>query len=89
MRYGTVPIVRETGGLRDSIQDSGGGEGNGFTFSQYSAHDLYEACRRANEGYWQKEGWPVLVERAMHCDFSWGASAQRYKEMYEQVCSLW
>lgn len=88
-RYGTIPIVRETGGLRDSIKDSGGGEGNGFTFSQYSAHDLYEACRRANEGYWQKEGWPVLVERAMRCDFSWGSSAQRYKEMYEQVCSLW
>ncbi len=88
-RYGTIPIVRETGGLRDSIKDSGGGEGNGFTFSQYSAHDLYEACRRANEGYWNKEGWPVLVERAMRCDFGWGVSAQRYKEMYEQVCSLW
>ncbi len=88
-RYGTIPIVRETGGLRDSIHDSGDGQGNGFTFSQYSAHDLYEACRRANEGYWQKEGWPVLVERAMRCDFSWGVSAERYKEMYEQVSGLW
>ena len=88
-RYGTIPIVRETGGLRDSIQDSGNGEGNGFTFRQYSAHDLYEACRRANEGYWNKEGWPILVKRAMQCDFSWNVSAEKYKEMYEQVTNLW
>ena len=88
-RYGTIPIVRETGGLRDSIHDSGDGKGNGFTFRQYSAHDLYEACHRANEGYLNNEGWSVLVKRAMQCDFSWNASAQVYKDMYEQVVGLW
>ena len=88
-RYGTIPVVRATGGLRDSIQDSGDGKGNGFVFQQYSAHDLYEACWRAKEGYWQKEGWPVLVKRAMQCDFSWNVSARSYVEMYEQVMNLW
>lgn len=88
-RYGTIPIVRETGGLRDSIQDSGDGKGNGFTFVQYNAHDLYQACWRAKEGYWNKEGWEVLVQRAMGCDFSWQASAQRYVDMYNQVINLW
>lgn len=57
-RYGTIPVVRETGGLRDSIHDSGDGYGNGFTFANYNAHELYEACWRAKEGYWNKEGWP-------------------------------
>lgn len=88
-RYGTVPIVRETGGLKDSIHDSGDGMGNGFTFQQYSAHDLYEACSRANEGYWQKEGWPILVKRAMQCDFSWNNSARSYMDMYHQIMELW
>ena len=88
-RYGTIPIVRETGGLRDSIHDSGDGQGNGFTFRQYNAHDLYEACRRANEGYQNPEGWAVLVKRAMECDFSWNVSAESYKQMYDQVVSLW
>lgn len=88
-RYGTIPVVRETGGLRDSIRDSGDGKGNGFTFQQYNAHDLYEACWRAKEGYWQKDGWAILVKRAMQCDFSWGASARAYIDMYEQVMNLW
>ena len=48
-RYGTIPVVRETGGLRDSIQDSSMGRGNGFTFAGYSAHELYDACHRAKE----------------------------------------
>src|SRR5699024_7097007 len=51
LRYGTIPIVRETGGLKDSIQDSGDGKGNGFTFASYNAHDMMNAVRRAMEGY--------------------------------------
>ena len=88
-RYGTIPVVRETGGLKDSIHDSGDGWGNGFTFQQYNAHDLYEACWRAKEGYWHKDGWPVLVHRAMCCDFSWNVSAHSYIDMYQQVMNLW
>ena len=89
LRYGTVPIVRETGGLRDSIHDSGDGIGNGFTFASYNAHDMLYACRRAHEGYANAEGWQQLVQRAMECDFSWGASAKTYVEMYQQVLQLW
>jgi starch synthase len=88
-RYGTPPIVRETGGLRDSIHDSTMGDGNGFTFANYNAHELYEACWRAKEGYWQKDGWPVLVKRAMECDFSWSNSAKSYEGLYNEVVNLW
>lgn len=88
-RYGTIPIIRETGGLKDSIRDSGDGYGNGFTFANYNAHELYEACWRAKEGYWQKDGWPVLVKRAMECDFSWSNSAKSYEGLYNEVVNLW
>jgi len=89
LRYGTIPIVRETGGLRDSIHDSGDGKGNGFTFSSYNAHDMLNAVLRAKAGYENAEGWQMLVKRAMECDFSWSASAKQYVDMYEQVCQLW
>ena len=89
LRYGTIPIVRETGGLRDSIHDSGDGEGNGFTLSSYNAHDMLNAILRAKAGYENPEGWQMLMKRAMECDFSWSASAKRYVEMYDQVCRLW
>lgn len=88
-RYGTIPIIRETGGLKDSIRDSGDGYGNGFTFANYNAHELYEACWRAKEGYWYKDGWPVLVKRAMECDFSWSNSAKSYEGLYNEVVNLW
>ena len=89
LRYGTIPVVRETGGLRDSIRDSGDGFGNGFTFANYNAHELYEACWRAKEGYWNKDGWPILVRRAMECDFSWSNSAKSYEGLYNEVVNLW
>ena len=88
-RYGTIPVIRETGGLKDSIHDSGDGYGNGFTFGSYNAHDLFQACWRAKEGYWQKEGWKVLVKRAMECDFSWDVSAKSYEGLYNEVVNLW
>ena len=82
LRYGTVPIVRETGGLRDSITDSGDGMGNGFTFKTYNAHDMLGAIRRAIDVYYRKDDWNVLVKRAMDSDFSWGKSANEYIRMY-------
>lgn len=85
LRYGTVPIVRETGGLRDSVRDSGDGEGNGFVFSSYNAHDMLHAIRRACEGYRDKEGWQILVKRAMQSDNSWGKSANEYIRMYKEI----
>lgn len=89
LRYGTPPIVRETGGLKDSVTDSGNGKGTGFTFQTFNAYDMQDACTRAKESYASKEQWPVLVRRALACDFSWSSSARQYVEMYEQVLTLW
>lgn len=85
LRYGSIPIVRETGGLKDSIEDSGLGGGNGFTFANYNAHDMLHAMRRAVEGYHDKEGWTILMKRAMECDFSWSRSANEYIKMYKEI----
>lgn len=85
LRYGAVPVVRETGGLKDSIQDSGDGAGNGFTFQTYNSGDMLYAVYRALKAYQDKEGWNILVERAMKCDFSWGRSANEYIRLYREV----
>ncbi len=86
MRYGTVPIVRETGGLRDSVKDDGDGDGNGFTFKTYNAHDMLDACRRAKEQYDNKDAWAKLVKRALQMDFSWSTSADSYIGLYKELC---
>ena len=85
LRYGTIPIVRETGGLKDTIQDSGDGEGNGFTFATYNAHDMLEAVWRALAGYADADGWNTLVLRAMNCDNSWKRSAGEYLKIYKEI----
>ena len=85
LRYGSIPIVRETGGLRDSVKDSGDGEGNGFTFANYNAHEMLHSIRRACEGYSDKKGWKILVKRAMESDNSWGKSANEYIRMYKEL----
>ena len=85
LRYGAIPIVREVGGLRDSIQDSGTGEGNGFTFKNYDAMDMINCIRRAIAGYWQHDGWKTLIKRAMECDNSWVRSATEYINLYREV----
>ncbi|MFR1804837.1 MAG: glycogen synthase, partial [Faecalispora jeddahensis] len=85
LRYGAIPVVRETGGLKDSIQDSGDGEGNGFTFQTYNSGDMLYALYRALEGYANKEGWEILVRRAMACDNSWGRSANEYIRLYREL----
>ena len=85
LRYGTIPIVRETGGLKDTITDSGDNEGNGFTFARYNAHDMLHAIRRAVEGYQNEEGWNILVKRAMECNNSWNRSANESIRLYKNV----
>jgi starch synthase len=85
LRYGAIPVVRETGGLKDTIRDSGLGEGNGFTFTNYNADELLHAMRRALQGYADEAGWQVLVKRAMECDFSWAKSAGAYIKLYKQL----
>lgn len=85
LRYGTIPIVRETGGLKDSISDSGDGVGNGFTFKSYDAYDMLGAIYRAVELFNSPKDWKVLVKRALECDNSWGNSANQYIKMYKEL----
>lgn len=85
LRYGTVPIVRETGGLKDSIKDVGGIKGNGFTFQTYNADDMLNAIWRAHDLYRQNDRWRETVLNALSCDFSWSRSAHAYTRLYEAV----
>lgn len=85
LRYGTVPIVRETGGLNDTIKDSGDNKGNGFTFATYNAHDMLECVWRAIGSYADREGFNILRKRAMECDNSWGRSANEYIKLYKSI----
>lgn len=87
MRYGTIPIVRETGGLRDTVRDCGGENGNGFTFKSYNAHDMLNACKRAKEAYENKKEWTEIIKRAMNDDFSWDVSAELYIGLYREIVS--
>ncbi len=87
MRYGSIPIVRETGGLKDSVQPFNvyTDEGNGFSFSNYNAHEMLYTIERA-VGYFHDEAlWDRLVKRAMATDFSWHKSALVYKKLYEEL----
>ena len=83
-RYGTVPIVRETGGLYDSIKPVGNG-GNGFTFAAYNAYDMLYVIREAINCYHNKDFWPQLVKRVMSVDFSWQHSAHEYEKVYGEM----
>ncbi|MCI7498886.1 MAG: glycosyltransferase, partial [Oscillospiraceae bacterium] len=85
MRYGTLPIVRETGGLRDSVRDAGGENGNGFTFKTYNAHDMLNAVSRACDYYHDKAAWEKLVKETMKNDFSWDNSAKLYIGLYKEL----
>ena len=83
-RYATVPIVRETGGLYDSIKPEGNG-GNGFTFAAYNADDMLYVINTALECYKNEEYWKDLMTRAITTDFSWDKSAKEYVAMYNDV----
>lgn len=85
LRYGTVPIVRATGGLKDSIIDCGDENGTGFTFLTYNAHDMLGAITRAKELYGDKRAWGNLVTRALKADFSWKQSAKLYIGLYNEL----
>lgn len=90
-RYGTVPIVRETGGLYDTIKyyDDATGEGNGFSFASYNAHDMLYTIRKAISLYKdQPEKWKALAEVCMKKDFSWSVSANEYLELYKEIINV-
>jgi starch synthase len=83
MKYGTVPVVRKTGGLADSVVDfDASPDSTGFVFEEYSAEALYEAMCRARETYRDGKAWRDLMMRAMKRDFSWTAQSRQYVETY-------
>lgn len=83
-RYGTVPVVRATGGLRDSIIDYAQ-QGFGFRFGAYTTEALLQALYRALEVYQDQDAWQALCKQAMEQDFSWTKSAQEYVELYDNL----
>ena len=85
LRYGTLPIVRETGGLKDTVEpyNQYEGTGTGFSFTNYNAHEMLATVRNAEKVFYDnKREWNKMVDRAMAADFSWSHSAQQYEEMY-------
>ena len=88
MKYGSIPIVRETGGLKDTVKDSLDGKGTGFTFKNYDSYDMKKAITRALEGYKNQQGWQTLMTRAMNQDNSFNKSAQEYINLYNKLISF-
>ena len=90
MRYGCVPIVRSVGGLADTVQeyDPKTGAGNGFTFANYDAWELFAAIVRALEVFRFKDIWQTLQQRGMEADHSWHASAMRYVDVYRDALAF-
>jgi len=87
LKYGTLPIVRKTGGLRDTIipYNKFTGEGNGFGFENFDSRDLLHSIHEAIDAYYDKPAWKTLVKRAMNEDFSWEKSATKYIDLYEKL----
>ena len=87
LRYGTVPIVRKTGGLADTITefDSEQGTGNGFVFEEYNSKALLKTVQRAVKVYKDTKLWKKLMRNGMKQDFSWSASAKQYTKIYEKI----
>lgn len=90
LRYRSVPVVRETGGLKDTVQpfNEFTNEGTGFTFSNYNAHDMLHTVRRAVHYYHDREAWAALLGNIKKCDYSWSKSAQKYIGLYREMTSL-
>lgn len=85
LRYGTVPIVRETGGLKDTVEPYNEFEstGTGFSFSNYNAHEMLATIRYAERIYYDKKReWNKIIDRGMERDFSWNNSARQYEDLY-------
>jgi starch synthase len=87
LRYGTVPVVRKTGGLADTVADYNPktGSGTGFLFEEYSAPALVDGLRRAVEVYQDGKRWKRLMQNGMKQDFSWERSAKEYVKVYRKA----
>ena len=86
LRYGTLPIVRETCGLKDTVEayNEYEGTGTGFSFTNYNAHEMLDTIRYAKSIYYDKKrDWNKIVERAMTVDYSLSVSAKKYESLYD------
>ena len=83
-RYGSVAVVRETGGLNDSIKAFFDGNGNGFTFKNYDAYDMLYVLRQAVDCYRNKQVWERVIDNAMRSDFTWKLLAGKYEDLYNK-----
>lgn len=92
MRYGTLPIVRETGGLKDTVSpyNKYTGEGNGFSFASYNVEDMLYVINYAMDVYYNSPAeWDKIVQNAMSSDFSWDISAKKYLDMYSEITGIY
>lgn len=89
-RYGSLPIVRETGGLKDTVKPYNRytGAGNGFSFTNYNAHDMLNVIKYAVDIYKDKDVWKKLIKNAMEKDNSWDFSAKEYNKIYKDIINL-
>jgi starch synthase len=87
LKYGTVPLVRATGGLDDTVTpfDPETGRGNGFKFEPYEAGAFLSTVRRAVELFQDARAWKIMMANGMKADFSWDRSAKRYLELYQSL----
>ncbi|RJX25600.1 MAG: glycogen synthase GlgA [Dethiobacter sp.] len=90
MRYGSIPIVRETGGLKDTVKpfDISSGEGNGFIFTDFNAHEMLYTIKKAVNLYQNKQAWARLIKNAVRMDYSWDSSARKYLELYQRILKI-
>lgn len=92
MHYGTLPIVRETGGLKDTVisYNEYTGEGTGFSFGAYTAHDMMHVVEYAKDIYYnRRDSWNKIVKNAMAADYSWAVSADKYISMYREITGIY
>ena len=89
LRYGTVPVVRETGGLADTVVkfNEKTGEGNGFVFKKYDANEFLKEIKRAIKVFNDKKTWTQIMKSGMKSDFSWHSSAKKYIDLYKTILS--
>jgi len=86
LRYGTVPVVRETGGLADTVEPLDGAKGTGFLFRDYSVSALLDAVAEAVTAFEDSGSWRGIMERGMACRFGWDEAALRYEDLYRSLC---
>ena len=88
LRYGTPPLVRNTGGLADTVRDAEGADGTGFVFERARPEELMATLRRAEAVFADRPAWLALQRRGMACEFSWDAAAAQYEQLYAAALAV-